>query len=49
MLYLGPNYPKKVGQIAIHNFITPLTQAEKTLDTLVKNEALSQLFVDFLF
>jgi hypothetical protein len=24
MLYLGPNYPRKVGQIAIYYFVTPL-------------------------
>ncbi len=28
MLYLGPNYPRKVGQIAIHNFITSLPKLQ---------------------
>jgi hypothetical protein len=32
MLYLGPNYPRKVGQIAIHNFITPLSIPIKSYD-----------------
>jgi hypothetical protein len=28
MLYLGPNYPRKVGQIAIYYFVTPLTMGQ---------------------
>ncbi len=39
MLYLGPNYPRKVGQIAIYYFVTPLASGENIEWTVYENYA----------
>ncbi len=46
MLYLGLNYPRKVGQIAIHNFFTPLRIENFTIYDR-KNNNINEIFLGF--